>query len=70
MNFSSLDPVFDVALTASFASLIIFCLVLLLFNTTRLFGIIVLTMITYSYPMMLILIIALSATYFYFTHLK
>jgi len=54
----------------SILTAIIFCLVLLLFNTTRLFGIIVLTLITYSYPMMLILIIALSATYFYFTHLK
>ncbi len=54
----------------SILTVIIFCLVLLLFDTTRLFGIIVLTLITYFYPMMLILIIALSGTYFYFTHLK
>jgi hypothetical protein len=54
----------------SMLTVIIFCSVLLLFNTTRLFGIIVLTLITYFYPMMLILIIALSGTYFYFTHLK
>jgi hypothetical protein len=54
----------------SILTVIIFCLVLLLFDTTRLFGIIVLTLITYSYPMMLILIIAISGTYFYFTQPK
>ena len=54
----------------SILTVIIFLLGLLLFNTTRLFGIIVLTLITYSYPMMLILIIALSGIYVYFTHFK
>ena len=54
----------------SILTVIIFCLVLLLFNPTRLLAIIVLTLITYFYPMMLILIIALSGIYVYFTHFK
>ena len=42
------------------------CLIMLIFNTTRLFAIVILTLISYAYPMLLFFIIALSGTYFYF----
>ena len=51
-------------------TVLIVCLILLFFNTTRLFAIVVLTLISYAYPMLLFFIIGLSGTYFYFTHLK
>ena len=51
-------------------SLLIGCLLLLFFNTTRLFAIVILTLISYAYPMLLFLIIGLSGTYFYFTHFR
>ena len=47
-------------------SLLIGCLLLLFFNTTRLFAIVILTLISYAYPMLLFLIIALCVIYFYF----
>ena len=46
------------------------CLILLFFNTTRLFAIVILTLISYAYPMLLFFIIGLSGSYFYFIHLK
>ena len=51
-------------------TLLIGCLLLLFFNTTRLFAIVILTVISYTYPMLLFFIIGLSGTYFYFIHLK
>ena len=54
----------------SILTVIIFCLVLLLFNTTRLFAGLVLGAIAYVYPLLLIPIIAFSGIYFYCTHLK
>ena len=54
----------------SILTVIIFCLVLLLFNSTRLFAGLVLGSMAYVYPLLLILIIALSGTYFYFTQPK
>ena len=39
---------------------------LLIFNTTRLFAIVILTLISYAYPMLLFFIIGLCGSYFYF----
>ena len=47
-------------------TVLIGCLLLLFFNTTRLFAIVILTLISYAYPMLLFFIIGLSGTYFYF----
>ena len=41
------------------------CLIML-----RLFAIVILTLISYAYPMLLFFIIGLSGTYFYFTHFR
>jgi hypothetical protein len=54
----------------SILTVIIFCLVLLLFNTTRLFASLVLGSMAYVYPLLLIPIIVFSGIYFYCTHLK
>ena len=51
-------------------TVLIGCLLLLFFNTTRLFAIVILTLISYAYPMLLFFIIGLSGTYFYFTHFR
>ena len=51
-------------------TVLIGCLIMLIFNTTRLFAIVILTLISYAYPMLLFFIIGLSGTYFYFIHLK
>ena len=51
-------------------TVLIGCLIMLIFNTTRLFAIVILTVISYTYPMLLFFIIGLSGTYFYFIHLK
>ena len=51
-------------------TVLIGCLIMLIFNTTRLFAIVVLTLISYAYPMLLFFIIGLSGTYFYFTHFR
>ena len=47
-------------------TVLIVCLILLFFNTTRLFAIVVLTLISYVYPMLLFFIIGLCGSYFYF----
>ena len=47
-------------------TVLIGCLLLLFFNTKRLFAIVILTLISYAYPMLLFFIIGLSGTYFYF----
>jgi len=47
-------------------TLLIVSLILVFFNTTRLFAIVILFLLTYTYPMLLFLIIGLSGTYFYF----
>ena len=47
-------------------TLLIVSLILVFFNTTRLFAIVILTLISYAYPMLLFFIIGLSGTYFYF----
>jgi hypothetical protein len=47
-------------------TVLIGCLIMLIFNTTRLFAIVILTLISYAYPMLLFFIIGLSGTYFYF----
>ena len=54
----------------SLLTLYIFSTVLLLFNSTRLFATLVLGAMAYVYPLLLIPIIALATTYFYFTQLK
>ena len=46
------------------------CLIMLIFNTTRLFAIVILTLISYAYPMLLFFIIGLCGSYFYFTHFR
>ncbi|MEY3788109.1 MAG: hypothetical protein RLZ75_2316 [Pseudomonadota bacterium] len=45
-------------------------LILVFFKTTRLFAIVVLTLISYAYPMLLFFIIGLCGSYFYFTHFR
>jgi hypothetical protein len=42
----------------------------LLFTTTRLFGVVCLTLISYQYPLLLIALIALTGIYFYLKHSK
>jgi hypothetical protein len=51
-------------------TVVIVCLILLFFNTSRMFSIVILTLITYAYPMLLFLIIGLCGIYFYFTHFR
>ena len=51
-------------------TLLIVSLILVFFNTTRLFAIVILFLLTYTYPMLLFLIIGLCGSYFYFIHLK
>ena len=51
-------------------TVLIGCLIMLIFNTTRLFAIVILTLISYAYPMLLFLIMGLCGSYFYFIHLK
>ena len=51
-------------------TVLIVCLILLFFNTTRMFSIVILTLISYAYPMLLFLIIGLCGIYFYFTHFR
>ena len=54
-------PMFTLTLlTISFISL--------LFTTTRLFGVICLTFLSYKYPLLLIVVIALTALYLYFKY--
>ena len=43
-------------------------LISLLFTTTRLFGVVCLTLISYQYPLLLIALIALTGIYFYLKH--
>jgi hypothetical protein len=54
----------------SMLTVIIFCLVFLLFNSTRLIASLVLGAMAYVYPLLLIPIIVFSGIYFYCTHLK
>ena len=42
----------------------------LLFTTTRLFGVVFLTLISYQYPLILIVLITLIGIYFYLKHSK
>ena len=51
-------------------TVLIGCTLLLFFNTTRLFAIVILFLLTYTYPMLLFFIIGLSGSYFYFTHFR
>jgi len=43
-------------------------LLCLLFSTTRLIGVVALTLISYQYPLLLFLLLALTGIYLYFNH--
>ena len=45
-------------------TLLIVSLILVFFNTTRLFAIVILFLLTYTYPMLLFLIMGLCGSYF------
>ncbi len=47
--------------------LLVISLISLGFDSTRLFGVVVLTLISYVYPLLLLALIALGGFFFYFT---